>query len=282
VSYPAAGPSDALWSFLWGKRRSRRHPIDLAVRLLAPDCAARARTADLSRHGVLLRARTSDLTDVGAATGADLADVGARLGEGFTLRFEAGVKAAAKLVRMAWRPQDPDDVYLGCDFDAPLDAEALDRLGVSARDCSPEVGTTTPPAEQMAHVLDPRRPLTLRVLDDAGAPVLAGPLAALEGHAVALHLANVDPTAVVARLGGRANRLAVTLPSGAAWSSRAYLVAVRLLDGRADAVEVVLTASPPPSRELLRCLRRRACAEAAAPSPSGASRSARHSTPRGR
>jgi hypothetical protein len=281
VSSLAPGPADALWSFLWGKRRSRRHPVELAVRLLAPHCAARARTADLSRHGALIRARTSDLTEAGAAAGADLADVGARLGEGFTLRFEAGVKAAAKLVRMAWRPQDPDDVYLGCDFDLPLDAEALARLGVSARDCPPEVGTTTPPAAQMAHVEDPRRPLTLRVLDDADAPLLAGPLAALEGHAIALRLVDVDPTAVVARLGGRANRLAVDLPSGAVWSSRAYLVAVRLVDGRGDAVEVVLTASPPPSRELLRCLCRRACVEAAAPGPSGASRAGRRSTPRG-
>lgn len=248
---------DALWSFLWGKRRSRRQPVALPVRLAREGWTSVGETHDVSLHGAMVRVGRSALSPGDDADGGgDLSTVGAWLGEGFDLEFSSGLRTSARLVRMAWRPGDGSGVYLGCEFLDPLSAVTLVHLGLSRRDCPPEVGAATPPAECMAYVAHPRRTLTLKV-HDGERVVLSGPVVGAQDAAVAVQLTDVDPTAVVARLGGRPNAVSVEVPGDGTWSSRAYLVAVRLLEARADAVEVVLTANPVPSRALKRSMRRR-------------------------
>lgn len=248
---------DALWSFLWGKRRSRRQAVTLPVRLAREGWSSVGETHDVSLHGAMVRVGRAALGagDDPEAEG-DLSTVGAWLGEGFDLEFASGLRTSARLVRMAWRPGDGRGVYLGCEFLDPLSAVTLAHLGLSRRDCPSEVGAATPPAARMAYVAHPKRTLTLHV-HEGERVVLSGPVVGAQDAAVAVHLTDVDPTAVVARLGGRANPVRVEVPGDGTWRSRAYLVAVRLLEARADAVEVVLSASPVPSRALKRSLRRR-------------------------
>ena len=253
-----AGASDALWSFLWGKRRSRRQVIELEAQLRGTHGTTTARTVDVSRHGALLQVAEADLAALHVAGGHEgLLAASDALGEGFELVFAAGVAVAARLVRLYWRPGDTTHVFLGCEFDRPMERAVLGRLGLSHRLCLPETGVGTPPAEQMEHVADPRRPLALTVLDEREQPMYAGPLVGLEGSAIATHLAPADPTSVVARLSGRPHTVCIVPPGCGSWASPAYLLAVRLLDGRDDAVEVVLTATVKPPRAVVRAMRRR-------------------------
>ena len=255
------GAADALWSFLWGKRRSRRHSVSLGARLKGPHGETRVAAVDLSRHGTLLRVGESELAALDPVGGQPgLLAASQVLGEGFDLEFAVGVRLGARLVRLCWRQGDTDHVYLGCEFHGPLEAAALARLGLSRRLCLPETGVGTPPGTLMAYVSDPARPLELAVLDGERAPLFAGPLVGLQGTALAVHLAPADPTHVVARLSGRPHTIRVEPRGSTPWTSSAYLLAVRLLDGRTDAVEIVLASTKPPPRPLVRRMRPRAAA----------------------
>lgn len=261
-----AGPrtADSLWSFLWGKRRSRRHAVSLPARLLGAQAVPTAQALDLSRHGALLRVAVSDLAALdGLAGSSALFAAGNVFGDGFVLQFSGGVRAHGRLVRVSWRPGDDAAVYLGCEFVEPLDAIDLARLGLSRRQCSPETGVGTPPATLMSHVADPDCALSLTVLDPGGLPIYVGRLVGIQGCALAIHLMPADPTSVVARLSRKAHTVLVAPRGAKAWTSEAYLLAVRLLDGRADAVEVVFKATAPPNRSIVRRMRPRAGREGA-------------------
>ena len=62
------------WSFLWGKRRSRRHPLVLPARLEGPVLSSDVETVDLSRHGILLSLPTKALAPLGP--GAEVVRLG--------------------------------------------------------------------------------------------------------------------------------------------------------------------------------------------------------------
>jgi hypothetical protein len=219
---------------------------------------ASAEVRDLSRHGALLRVANLELAGLDPqADGAGLFAAGNLLGDGFDLDFVVGVRATARLVRISWRPGDEEYVYVGCEFEQALEATALARLGLSRRLCLPETGVGTPPAALMSYVADPERTLSLAIFDTGREAIYAGPLVGLQGSSLATHLAPADPTAVVARLSGQAHTVAIAPRGAKPWTSQAHLLAVRLLDGRTDAVEVVLTVSPPPNRSIVRRMRPR-------------------------
>jgi hypothetical protein len=254
---PSTTPSE-LWSFLWGKRRSRRHEVALTTTLAHEGRAATCEALDLSLHGAMLRVPTSELASApGAEADSSLGAIESLLGNGFDLGFQGGVEVYARMVRIAWRPGDDDAVYVGCEFVEPLSEATIARLGLASHHCPPEIGVSTPPAELMSYGPDPKRPLTLSVLGNADRPLFSGPLLGVEAAALATQLTDVDPTALVARLSGAAHGISVGYPGAKPWTSLAYLLAVRLLDGQTDGVEVVLSSTRAPSQALLRCMRRR-------------------------
>lgn len=234
----------------------------MGARLVSPGGAPAGQALDLSRHGAMLRLASADLAALYVApepsetAGMGMLDISRLLGDGFDVEFVAGFRVRARLVRISWRPGDEDGVYLGCEFLDPLDSAALARLGLSEEHCPPEVGVTTPPAALMSHVPDPLWPLFLSVLDSAGRPLYSGPLVGLQESALATRLAPVDPTSLVARLSGKAHTVSIVPRHGRTWTSPAYLLAVRLLEGRSDGVEVVLTATTKPNRAVVRSMQR--------------------------
>lgn len=263
-SHAPSASSSELWSFLWGKRRSRRHGVSLGTTLASGGRSAACEALDLSLHGALLRVPSSELAGgPGADDSSSLAAIENLLGNGFDLEFPTHVRVYARMVRIAWRPGDDEAVYVGCEFVEPLDDQAIERLGLASHHCPPEVGVTTPPAPMMSYVPDPKRPLTLSVLDTSGLPLFTGPLVGIEGSALATEFTSIDPTALVARLSGQAHAISVGYPGAKPWTSQAYLLAVRLLDGQHDGVEVVLSATKSPSHALLRCMRHRGAARSA-------------------
>jgi hypothetical protein len=264
VAQPAS--ADSLWSFLWGKRHSRRHRVALRAALHCAGGTFWTTTADLSAGGALLRLDAAEVARTLPGSSGALAGLHEIFSEPFTARFSGRhVAVGARLVRVAWRPDDAGSFYLGCRFDAPLHVGQLRRLGLSPRGCGPESGIHALPSRLMPLQPDRTRRLVLeiRAQGTTGPPAYAGPVAGMNGSALAVSIRGADPTEVVAHLSGESFAIRVVQDGEPVWSDTAYILAVRLLEDGAPGVELVVLANGEPDARILRCFRPRGTRAAA-------------------
>jgi hypothetical protein len=255
VASPAPTPP-ANWSFLWGKRRFRRHRVALKVEVHAR-IRFWAEVVDVSAGGVLLRAPAESFAEAGGKKGG-FAFVAEALADPFVVRFSGKhVHGRARLVRVAWQPDGTHCYYFGCRFEQPLNSMKLRRLGLSPRECGPESGIYALPADRMPHQANEHAPLSMEIRDPEGDEdaVYRGLLLGANGRALATDLPPGDPTEFLARLGGRALEVSVTAPNGnVLWTERAYLLSIRMLDPPTMGISIIVLAVEAPPAAVVRRL----------------------------
>lgn len=244
------GNSDPLRAFLWGKRAAIRHALALAMEVQGTQCPVRAISLDLSAGGVLLRVPVASLTP----DGEDGAEV-----DPFVLaethfrgpcvaRFKRHrLKVHLELVRLDYRPDEREHLFLGFRFSRPLAERQLRKLGLDPATCGAE-----------AHGL-PSDLVELRAADDpiVGRLTAAGDDHPIEGgilglskRGLCLRLDDADVASVARRLHGRDLRVDVLDGDEVQWTSHARLQTIGLLDDAPDAVELGLVLDTAPSRAL--------------------------------
>jgi hypothetical protein len=251
-------PLDSAWSFLWGKRRWRRFGVDLDAELRWQQGRLPARVANLSMGGALLEVRRQEIAALCERLGrAPTHKVHTLFEPPFLVRFGTGrVAAAADMVRIAWRPDQGNTVYVACRFRCPLTPDDVQELGVEPRTCAPEAGFLAIPSEKM--------PLQVNIATDAvvevhpqeedrarpaGRPAFTGTLVAMNRSALAFRLSARDAAEVVARLSSRPFDVRVVVRERTLWSGEAWLLAVRVGEGAPD-LEVVVYAVDDPGDAL--------------------------------
>jgi hypothetical protein len=255
VERPRDESQDANWTFLWGKRRWRRHAVALRAEIRANGASLPAVVADASAGGALVSvSEQAVLRALGKPERGVLGGLPELLGRGFGIRISSRrVTTTATLVRVTWRQDDPGRLYLGCRFDRPLQARELRRLGLSAAVCGPERGQQARPSSEMALHAPADRPVLLEIRDESRL-LLAGPLLAAEGRSVATELSPGDPTEAAARLGRHTLRIVARANDQVLWTDQAYLLAIRAAATAPQAVEIVLLASGPVPYDVTRHL----------------------------
>jgi hypothetical protein len=253
-----AVPLDSTWSFLWGKRRWRRYGVDLDGELRWQQGRLPARVTNLSMGGALLEVRRSDITAALERLGrAPTHKVHTLFEPPVLVRFGTGrVVASSDMIRIAWRPDVPNLVYLACRFRCPLTPDDVHELGVEPRTCAAESGFLAVPSEKMPLQVNVATDATLEVYPrseqdgaEAEGPAFRGPLVAMNRSALAVQLSARDAGEVVARLSSHAFDARVVVRGRTLWSGEAWLLAVRVREG-APELEVVVHATDEPGEAL--------------------------------
>lgn len=242
--------SDPLRAFLWGKRAAIRHPLALDVEVKGAQKAVRAVSQDLSAGGVLLRFAVADLAP-GGTRDAELdpfllAETHFR--GACVARFRRRrLKVHLELVRLDFRPDEADHLFVGFRFARPLIDKQLRRLGLEPAQCGPE-----------AHGL-PSELVELRAADDpvvgrlhvgGGGTPYEGSILGLSKRALCLRLDGADIGEVARTVHGAALRLDVLDGDSVQWTSHARLQTIGLLDDAPDALELGLVLDTAPNRAL--------------------------------
>lgn len=245
--------SDPLRAFLWGKRAAIRHPLALDVVVNGAQGATRAVSLDVSASGVLLRFPVEALTPRGAAAEVDPFVIAETHFRGTPVaRFRRRrVKVHLELVRLDYRQDDPDHLYVGFRFARPLASRQLQKLGLDPSRCGSE-----------AHGL-PSQMVELRAAGDPPTCCLRdGDTVLFEGHALGLgkqslcvRLDTADLADVAGRLSNRTATLDVFEGDAPLWSGGAKLQSIGLLDDAPDALELGLVLDERPGAELKRRFR---------------------------
>jgi hypothetical protein len=242
------GTRDPLQSFLSGKRGAPRHAVDLPVRLGGREGAIDAAALDVSRGGALLRVSADALG--GGGTGLDaLAAVERHLGGGFDVVFPAGRLALeAEVVRIAVRPGEPENLYIGSRWLHPPSADQLEAVGVFEGGEPAAVPLDTLPMKARAD-----RPTAALIYDDATdvlGPRFIGQVVAMGRNALAVHVPGASSADVSRRLDGRELQLRVLRGGRLLWESAANLLAARYADHGGGGVELGLLAHDKPPRRV--------------------------------
>jgi hypothetical protein len=251
-----SGSEKPAWSFLWGKRRSKRHTASLDVRVWSRNASVTARTVDLSALGALIEISDGDLCRLaGQPPGSVLAAMDRIFGAPFLLEFRRRrVNVEAKPVRITLSPDGVGVLFLGCQFRESLGRARLRRLGLDPEQCGSESGAYAQTGDEMSLRADPDRPVTLSISPVADgkepAPLYVGTLAAASDRSVACALPDFEPSEVVRRLRGHPLVLRASVDGTRLWMETAYVLAVRRLR-RPVGLEVVFLADAPPASEVL-------------------------------
>jgi hypothetical protein len=238
---------DPLRAFLWGKRRSRRHPLVLDVELRAPLGTIPAMSVDVSAGGALLRVPTSRLAPEAAADGEvdPLLLVQTHFRQACRARFrQRRVDVHLEVVRLDLRPTEPDFLYLGCRFSRPLDEEQLRRFALRPADCASEL-----------HALpSDMTPLRLRGAawialvygeDEADRPAIAGRILGIGDATLCLGVDDAAAASAAVALRTQALRMEVTKGGGVVWRSGARLKAIGFLDDPRAGLELGFVVDQP-------------------------------------
>jgi len=249
---PAKPSTDPLRAFLWGKRQSARHPLALDVEVRGTLASVPAMSLDVSASGVLLRVCAAALTPEAAQDGdVDpfvLAETHFR--ETCLIHFkQRRVKAQVQMVRLDYRPEEPEFLYLGFRFSRGLEPKQLRRLGLRPARCGPE-----------AHGL-PSEMVTLRAADDplvcrvysnghAKKPMFEGRLLGVGNKTVCLRVDGIDLAMIAKRLRNAKVRVEVLDGDQVDWETGAHLQAIGLLSEPGYPLELGLVVDTPPGDAL--------------------------------
>jgi hypothetical protein len=242
--------TDPLRAFLWGKRRAIRHPVALGVEVQGSQRPVTGLSLDVSAGGAMLRFDLDDLMP-SAADEVDpflLAQThfrGPRLA-----RFRRHrLKVHLELVRLDYRPDAPDHLFVGVRFARPLSEKQLRKLGLDPTLCGPESHGLPSELVELRAVDDP---VVCRIynLGDAQHPMFEGLLLGRGDGTLCVRLDDTDLGVVGKRLRDDAVRIEVLDGDQPDWEAQARLQAIGLLNHPPGALELglVVHESKAPSR----------------------------------
>jgi len=245
----AAPVPEPLWTFLYGRRRHRRHDVDHAAVLHGPAGPLDARLVDVSSGGMLLCLERADLR-TGGTPSHPTGLVDRNIGAWFRVDLPgSGLSLEASLARLAWRPGDDEHVYLGCRFPRTLDDDSLKRLGIE-----PETGTGETPGRSPSACLPLRagdgQPFTVELYaigEDLRVPLLQGALTGAGEQTLVAHARDAGLDESVSRLDGLTLVVEVRKGLESLWTVRARPLAVRPVAPPDRGIEVVVLADSSPA-----------------------------------
>ena len=242
---------DALRAFLWGKRQSRRHAATHDVRIQGSIRGFKALSLDLSAGGVLLRVPIHALAPDAAEDGDvdPFLLVQTHLHGPIMAHFKSRrVKTHLELVRLDFRAEEPEFLFLGCRFSRPLDPKQLRRFGLTPRDVRPEL-----------HCL-PSEMVPLRAADDPVVCRLAGGVRGernlFEGRVLGLgkktmcvRIDGASVDRVAAQLRGQSFHVGLLDGDKVTWRTGAQLQTIGFLE-EDGVLELGLLIEKPPRRDV--------------------------------
>lgn len=243
-----ARSNDPLRAFLWGKRAAIRHPLALALEVHGAQHPVRAISMDVSAGGLLLRVPVADLqpddmTDVDPFVLAETHFRGPCVA-----RFKRHrLKVHLELVRLDYRPDEREHLYVGFRFSRPLMEKQLKKLGLDPSSCGAEAHGLPSDLVELRAAGDP---VVGRLVASGVDQVLEGGILGLNKRGLCLRLDEADIAAVASTLHGRELRIDVLEGDEVQWTSHARLQTLGLLDDAPNAVELGLVLETAPSRAL--------------------------------
>lgn len=248
--------ADPLRAFLWGKRQSCRHALAVNVSVKGSLQTVTALSIDLSAMGVLLRVPVADLAPEAADGDVDpfiLAETHFRGSCAAQFKSQR-VKVHLELVRLDYRPDEPDYLFLGFRFARPLDDKQLKRFGLTPSSVGPE--SHGRPSEMLA-LRAADDPVACRIYNkgDPGKPMFEGTVLGVGRRSLCVQLDEADVGLIAKRLRGVKARIEVLDGDQVAWESAAAMQAIGFAEDPADGLELGMIVDDAPSRELRRRFR---------------------------
>jgi hypothetical protein len=248
---------DPLRAFLWGKRASCRHALAVAVTVRGSLKPVTAVSMDLSAMGVLLRVSVASLAPRAGDDGIDpftLAETHFR-GHCPAQFKKQRVKVHMELVRLDYRPDEPEHLFLGFRFMHPLDARQLKRFGLAPSSVGPE--SHGRPSEMLA-LREADDPISCRIFNngDRSRPMFEGLLLGVGERSLCIELPDADVGVLAKRLRGVKACVEVLEGDQVAWESAAWMQAIGFAEDPARGLELGMILETAPSRGLQKRFRR--------------------------
>ena len=248
--------ADPLRAFLWGKRQSCRHALAVDVSIRGSLVPVSALSIDISAMGVQVRVPLAALTPDSAAGDVDpfiLAETHFR--GPCPAQFKSRkVKVHVELVRLDYRPDEPDHLFLGFRFSHPLDARQLKRFGLSPSSVRPE--SHGRPSEMLSlRAADDPVPCRIYNNGDPSRPMFEGQVLAVGSRSLSVLLDDADIALIAKRLRGVKARIEILDGDQTAWESATWLQAIGFGDTPEAGLELGLIVETQPSPALRRRFR---------------------------